>query len=122
MADQTDALAGIVNFYIDGTNYLVAGDAKYQVSGIENETLTGQDTVHGRKSKPRAGSISLSLRDTGDIRMSDIQAIVSSTIVLDLSNGKTIVGSGMWNVGEQEVDTAEGTAEIKFEGPSVVEA
>jgi len=122
MATDPNLLAGIASLSIDGTNYLIAGDAKYQVSGRKRETLVGQDKVHGYSETPRAGSISLSLRDRGDLSVAAVQAITNSTIVLELANGKTVVGRSMWNVEDQEVDTAEGKFDVKFEGVSVTEA
>jgi len=121
MADQPKALAGIVSLTIDGVTYLVAGDAKYQVSSRKRETLIGQDRVHGYSEMPRAGVISMTLRDRGDLSVTAVAAITNSTIVLGLSNGKTIVGRGMWCVGDQLVDTKEGTLDAEFEGVSVVE-
>lgn len=122
MADQPNLLAGIASLTIDGVNYLVAGDLKYQVSGRKRETLIGQDKVHGYSEVPRQGKISLSLRDRGDLSVAAVQAITNSTIVAELANGKTIVGRNMWNVEDQEVDTAEGKFDAVFEGVSVVEA
>lgn len=122
MADNPNLLAGIASLSIDGVNYLIAGDAKYQVSSRKRETLTGQDAVHGYSETPRAGKISMSLRDRGDLSVAAVAAITNSTIVLELANGKTIVGRGMWSVEDQEVDTAEGKFDAVFEGKSVVEA
>ncbi len=122
MAVQTNALAGIVSLSIDGETFLVAGDAKYQPSGFKRETLTGQDRVHGFSEMPRAGKISMTLRDRGTLSVTKVASMRDSTVVLGLANGKTIVGRNMWNVGDQEVDTKEGTVDIEFEGVSVVEA
>lgn len=122
MANDTTALAGIASLTIDGVNYLVAGDLKYQVSGRKRETLEGQDSIHGFSEKPRAGKISMSLRDSGGLTVADVQAMTNSTIVAELANGKTVVGRNMWNVGDQEVDTTEGKFDAEFEGKSVVEA
>ena len=122
MANNPNKLAGIASLTIDGVNYLVAGDLKYQVSGVKRETLTGQDSVHGFSEMPRAGKISMSLRDWADLTMADVQAMTNSTVIAELANGKTIVGRNMWNVEDQEVDTTEAKADIVFEGPSVVEA
>jgi hypothetical protein len=122
MADSPNKLAGIASLNIDGINYLVAGDLKYQVSGVTRETLVGQDSVHGYSEKRRQGKISMSLRDWGGLSMADVQAMSDVTIVAELANGKTIVGRNMWNVEDQEVDTTEAKADIVFEGKSVVEA
>lgn len=122
MANNPNLLAGIASLTIDGTNYLVAGDLKYQVSGRKRETLEGQDSIHGYSEKPRAGKISLSLRDRGDLSIAAVQAMTNVTIVAELANGKTIVGSGMWSVEDQEVDTTEAKFDAVFEGKSVQEA
>ena len=121
MANNPGRLAGIASLTIDGVQRMVAGDAKWQPSGFKRESLVGQDSVHGYSEMPRQGSISLSLRDSADLSVADIQAITNSTIVLELANGKTVVGRNMWNVEDQEVDTTEGKIDIKFEGKSVVE-
>ena len=122
MADKTNALAGIASLTIDGVNYLVAGDLKYQVSGRKRETLVGQDRVHGFSEMPRAGRISMTLRDWANLSLTDVQQMTNSTVVAELANGKTIVGRNMWSVEDQEVDTTEAKADIVFEGPYVVEA
>lgn len=122
MAANPNLLAGIASLTIDGVNYLVAGDLKYQVSGRKRETLEGQDSIHGFSEKPRAGKISLSLRDRGDLSVAAVQAMTNVTIVAELANGKTIVGSNMWSVEDQEVDTTDGKFDAVFEGKSVQEA
>ncbi len=122
MADQTNALAGIVDLTIDGVTYLVAGDAKYQVSGVTRETKKGQNrVVHGFTEEARQGKISMSLRDRADLSVAALAGMRNSTVVLGLSNGKTVVGQDMWTVGEQEVDTKEGEIPVEFEGKYVVE-
>lgn len=122
MANNPNFLAGIASLTIDGVPYLVAGDLKYQVSGRKRETLDGQDKIHGYSEKPRAGKISLSLRDRGDLSVAAVQAMTGVTIVAELANGKTIVGSNMWSVEDQEVDTTEAKFDAVFEGTSVQEA
>lgn len=122
MAIAPQRLAGIAYLTVDGVSYMLAGELAYAVSTVTRETLVGQDRVHGFGEKPHAGFISGTLRDAKGLSLAAINAMVDSTVVCELANGKTIVGAGMWTVEAQEVKTAEGTFEVKWESDSVVEA
>lgn len=121
MADNSNRLAGVCYVTIDGANYMAAGDFAYKVSGVKRETLIGQDGVHGYKETPIPGAISGTLRDSGGLSLADINGLTSATVVLELANGKTVIGRNMWTVDDQENKTSEGTVDIKLEGPSVTE-
>lgn len=122
MADQTNRLAGIAFISVDGQNYMLQADLTYRVSTVERESLIGQDTVHGYSEKPSTGMISATLRDAKNLSVASINSMTNSTVVLQLANGKTIIGRNMWTVDVQEVKTAEATLDVKWEGPSVTEA
>jgi len=81
----------------------------------------GQDGYHGVKEMPVAGSISFTARDAGDLTVYDFNRMRNATVVLQLANGKTVVGRSMACVDAQEVDTTEATFDVKFEGPLVSE-
>ena len=95
MADTTNLLAGTAHLTVDGTTYLVAGDFAYQVSRVTRETLVGMDQVHGYSEKPVAGHVSASLRDVGGVKVSTINQMTNVSIVVELANGKTIIGRNM---------------------------
>jgi len=122
LADTTNRLAGIAYLTVDGSNYTLAGDFAYSVSKVQRETLTGQDRVHGYSEKPKAGSMSGSIRDAGGLSVASFNAMTNVTVTVELANGKTIIGRNMWTVESQEVKTAEATFEVKWEGFSVEEA
>lgn len=122
MADTTNRLAGVAYLSVDGKNYMLAGDFSYSVSKVSRETLIGQDRVHGYSEKPHAGMMSGSIRDAGGLSVASFSAMTNVTVTAELANGKTIIGSNMWTVEPQEVKTAEGTFEVKWEGMSVEEA
>jgi len=122
MADNPNRLAGIATVTVDGQNYMLSGDLTYQVSTVKRETLIGQDRVHGYSETPVAGFISGTFRDAGDLTVADFNAMSNATVVVELANGKTIVGRNMWTVETQEVKTAEGTFDVRWEGFSVQEA
>jgi hypothetical protein len=115
MADP-NRLAGVCLLTVDGQSYQLQGSAKYKVSKVKRETLSGQDSVHGFKEKPEPNMISFTMRDSQGLSVASFNAMTSQTVVLQLANGKNIVGSKMWCVDVQEVDTEEGTLEVKFEG------
>jgi hypothetical protein len=121
MADNTNRLAGTAFLSVDGTTYMLSGDLAYTPSTIKRETLVGQDRVHGYSEMPSQGSISATLRDAGGLVVGDFNAMTNVTVTLELANGKTVVGRNMWTVEAQEVKTAEGTFEVKWEGVSVEE-
>jgi hypothetical protein len=121
MADNTNLLAGTAAITVNDQNYRLAAAAKYSVNTVKRETLSGMDGVHGYKETPVPGWISATLRDAGDLTVADFQSMTNETIVLELANGKTVIGSGCWAVDAQEVDVAEGTFDVKWEGPSVTE-
>ena len=118
----SNAIAGTASVTVDGNSYLLAGKGTYKVSSTANETLKGQDAVHGVKKMPDAGKISWTGRDTGAVKMQTLADADDVTVVLSLVNGKTVIGRNMWRTGEvPEVDTEEGTFDVEFESADVTE-
>jgi hypothetical protein len=122
MADTTNRLAGIAYVSVDGQSYMLEGDLTYSVSKVARETLIGQDRVHGYSEKPHAGFISGTFRDAGGLTVANFNAMTNVTVTAELANGKTVILRNGWTVDAQEVKTAEGTFEVKWESPSVEEA
>ena len=122
MADTTNRLAGIAFVQVDGTNYMLSGDLSYCVTAVSRESLAGQDRIHGYSEKPVAPYISGTFRDSGGLTVADFNAMTNVTVTADLANGKQIIGRNMWTVDVQEVKTSEGTFDVKWESPDVVEA
>lgn len=116
MAIDPNRLAGEAEVTVDGQTYMIAGDFKYSPTSVARETLVGQDQVHGYKEMPRAPFISASIRDAGGLTVAAFNAMKSVTISALLSNGKQVIGRGMWTVDAQEVDTQEAKFEVKWEG------
>jgi hypothetical protein len=108
-------LAGITSFTVDGSNIPVV-EFIWDPSPIARETMSSLSGVDGYSEKYRAPFISGKLRDSQAISISAFNALTSSTVVVQLANGKQIVGHGMWFVGELNVSGAEATFEVRFEG------
>ncbi len=121
MTDTTNRLAGTAYVTCDGITLMVAGQFKYSPSNVKRETLVGMDGVHGYKETPTPNFISLQVRDSGGTTVADFNGMTNVTVVGELANGKTIIGSGMWVVEQQEVDSTEATFDLRFEGGSVTE-
>lgn len=118
---MANLLAGTAQITVDGNSYLLEGAAKYSPSTVRRETLMGMDGYHGVKETPVPGSISFTGRDSVDLVVATFNGMRNVTVVLQLANGKTIVGRNMACVEAQEVDSTEATLDLKFEGPSVTE-
>ncbi|WP_087723406.1 phage tail tube protein [Pandoraea sp. PE-S2T-3] len=121
MAGNPNRLAGTASITVSGTNYLLVGDFEYNPSKVTRETLSGMDGVHGFSEKPRPGSISGTLRDAGSLTVADLNSMDNETVVVQLANGKTIIGRNMWTVEDQTVKSTDATLEVKWEGPQVSE-
>jgi hypothetical protein len=79
------------------------------------------DGVHGYRETPNAPYIACQLRDSGGTTVADFNNQTNVTVVAELANGKTIIGSGMWSVNTQEVNSTDATLDIRWEGGSVTE-
>jgi hypothetical protein len=116
MADTANRIAGTASLTVDGATYQLAGKFAYSVASVSRETKGGQDRIHGYKEMPKAPHISASLRDADGLSLADINAMTNVTVTAILANGKTVTGRNMWTVEDQDVDTEEGTFEVRWEG------
>lgn len=115
-------LAGTCYVSIDGVSLAIVGEGTYRPSGVKRETLTGQDRVHGYSELAGAGMMSWKGRDGNNVSIAQLNAMTNGTVVFQLANGKVIIGSGMWRVGDPiSVNTEDGSFPFDCEGPSVTE-
>jgi len=122
MGDTSNRLAGTASVTTNGVTIMVAGQFKYSPSTVKRETLTGMDRVHGYKEKPSVPYISCQVRDSGGTTVADFNDMTDVTVVAELANGKTIIGTGMWTVESQEVDSEDAVFDVRWESFSVVES
>lgn len=120
MADP-NFVAGTAYFSLDGRRLRLAGEFSWQPSTATRETLAGMDSVHGYKQKPAAGKINAKLRDAADLSITALGKAANVTITVELANGKTVSGAGMWSTEQPTVEAEEGTVDWKLEGASVTE-
>lgn len=118
MADNY--LAGTAYMAVNGRTVMLVGEFSYRVTQMNVETLKGMDGIHGPKGSPEPGMIKAKLRDRADVSMSDVANAINDTIVVELANGKTVVGRNMWRAGEPvEVDADDASYAIQWEGVDV---
>ena len=117
-----NASAGIAYITVDGASYDIAGECSYTLSSETREAMTGMNGVHGPKRTIKAGMIKIQGRNGSAVDIGALGAILSASVVLELVNGKTIIGRNMWREGEPiEVNAEDGTFPLEFAGPSVTE-
>ena len=119
---MANAQAGTAYISVDGKSIRVAAEATWKVSGEKREALSGMDGVHGYKVTPDAGFIKFQFRDASDLNVKALNDITSSTVQMELLNGKTIIARNAWRDGELlEVKADDGTCEITFASADVSE-
>ncbi|OTP79492.1 phage tail tube protein [Caballeronia sordidicola] len=121
MANTTNRIAGTAYLTADGKGYSVAGDFEYDPSSVARETLSGQSGVDGYSEKPKPGEIKATLRDMGGLSLAAINAMTDVTVVVELANGKTIIGRNMWTVEPQGAKAEDATVPVTWQGISVTE-
>src|SRR5579875_3037520 len=109
MSGSNMRLAGVVAFTINGATWNVVGDLEYSPTTVLRETIKGQSAVEGYSEMPQEGSISANLRDQGGTTVYSLNQLANATIIAQLANGKTVYGTPMWQVGEIDVNTQEGS-------------
>lgn len=113
-------LAGVTKLTIDGSSYNVIS-FNYGLSKVENSPMVSLSGVDGFKSMPTPGFIAAVIRDAASVNVGSFSTKTNSTVVLELANGKQISGSGMFITGAQDVEGAEATFSVRFDGTNVGE-
>ena len=114
---MSDARAGIASLTVNGLNLDVAGDLKCDPSSIKNDILVGQSGLQGYKTMPKAGSIEAKIRDNAGLSVTAFNGMVGATVVGIMASGKRYSGANLVQTSDNlQVDTMEGTFELKFEG------
>lgn len=115
-------IGGKFTIACDGVAYYASGVFKYGGGFDKREAVMHSAGFAGFKTSVVAPYISGELIDNDSLAISDIANMTSSTITLDLINGKQIVLRGAYSTNDNglEVDT-DGKITIKFEGQSLEE-
>ncbi len=114
-------IGGAISLKVDGDMYFAKGNFTYNIGIPRKEGVVGSDRVHGYKETPQIPFIEGEITDRQDLSLEKLQAIESSTVTLELANGKVIALSEAWYASEGTGNTEEGNIAARFEGMSAEE-
>lgn len=113
-------ISGITHLRIDGVLKSLKGECEVMYQTFTNETIVGEDEVHGYSQTPVAPSIKMNITNRGDIDFAEIMEKDEMTIQLSMNNGQTITLTGAHVEGEVTHGTKENEVSITFKGNSIV--
>ncbi|MFH5924551.1 phage tail tube protein [Roseomonas xinghualingensis] len=119
MSDTSRRIAGSAWLTIDGLGFAVTGEPGYRLSTVTRETMVSMSGVDGYREAPVAPYIKAQLRDMPGISIADFEGMTNVTVELQLNNGKTITGVGMWCTSAVEVGSGDAAFSVQFEGDYV---
>jgi hypothetical protein len=108
-------VAGITSFTVNGSMFAVT-EFSWDPGAITRETMTSLSGVDGFRETPIAPYISGKFRDAQSVNVSGFVGLTSATVVVQLANGKQVVGHNLWFVGRPGVSGADATFDFRFEG------
>lgn len=109
-------VGGVISFTIDGVPYAARGNFKVSPNRVKREGVAGQDGVHGYTEMPIVPGIEGDLTTVQGLSLTALEAIVDSTIIAQLANGKSYALTNAFTESAFEIDTAEGRFSAKFGG------
>jgi hypothetical protein len=119
MASQ--AIGGTAFLKVDGAQVQLRGNFKVMPNLTENTGVAGADGIHGYTQKYVMPAIEADISDSGGLSVTALQNITSSTITLELVNGKQYVLANAWYSGQATLDAVVGQVPVRFEGTSCME-
>ena len=108
-------LAGITKFTVNGAAFAVTEFA-WDPGSIARETMTSLSGVDGYRTMPVAPYISGKFRDAASVNVTAFTQLSNATVVVQLANGKQIVGHNLWFIGRPGVSGSDATFDFRFEG------
>src|SRR4029450_7612943 len=109
-------VGGVAFLKVDGNQYLLRGDLTVSPDMFERTGVAGQDMIHGYTETPRVPTITATLTDTGGLSMQDFQRMTAVTVTAELNNGKVYILREAWTSEARELNTAEGSMSVTWEG------
>lgn len=113
------ASVGIKRFTINGeTIQTKTGTAEYKPSGAEKTPVLDDSTgevIHTTIDR-KAGMIKVQVSTLKSADTGKLRTLEDGEIILELLDGKTVVGSGMTQTADNSVVVSDGTIEYEFMG------
>ena len=111
-------IAGVAYIKVDGKQYTLAGSMTIALARVSREGLVGLSGVAGYKETPRVPFIEVELYADENTDLEDIGNITEATVQAELADGRVGLLRDAWQAGDLELNAAEGTTTVRFEGKS----
>ena len=108
--------SGILTIFADGQAFNAMADAKYDVSEVEIEVVSGIDKHRSERHTPVTPFIEVTISDSGDLSTQALIGKRFDVVQMTLLNGKLIKINRAIVTGRLEVNAVDGTLVVKFEG------
>lgn len=82
---------------IAGKRYNTKEGSTLKLGGISREPVVGDGGLAGSQEKIESGQLDCTIIATGDVSITDVQAIKDANISFDCDNGKSFVSSDAFN-------------------------
>ncbi len=120
MANE-NRVSGVAFVKNDGKQLQIGGTITVSPTSVEREGKVGLSGVVGYSEKPRVPFIEIEVITDKDFKAKDFENITNATITAELANGRVYVLRNAWSAPAQEIDGAEGTTTVRFEGLKCIE-
>lgn len=114
-------IGGTAFLSYDGNQLTLAGDLTVSPDIIEREGKAGLSGVAGFTEMNRVPFIEGTFYTVTELSVTEIAAITNATVTAELGNGRTYVLRNAWVSGTREINAADGTVQIRFEGENCSE-
>jgi hypothetical protein len=113
---MSDRTGGVLSFVVDGQPLELEGSFSFMLQRFQRTSQQGLNGPAGHKREPSQPYIEGTCFYKSDTNVTILHNLTNITVQGDLYNGKKIVLFNADQVGEIDVDGAEGTFPIRFEG------
>lgn len=118
---MSQRFAGVAYVNVDGDPVSVRGNLTIHAATFSRTGIAGQDGVHGFSEVPTVPAIEMDLSMREGVSAEDIQALDDSTVVAETASGKVYTLRNAWKAGVFDLNTAEGSVRVRFEGMGIQE-
>lgn len=114
-------VAGIAFIKVNGVQFPLRGNFTVTPTNVERTGIAGQDGFHGYSEMPRVPSIEGDITTLPEVSIEVLQGMTNETVTAELANGKTYVLREAFTAGVREINTAEGSVRVRWEGAECYE-
>ncbi len=118
---MSNRFAGVAYVTVSGSPVPLRGNLTVHFATSVKTGLAGQDGVHGYSEMPAVPAIELDVSTTQDIALEDIDVMDDETVIVEAASGKVYTLRNAWKAGATDLNTAEGSVRIRFEGMAIAE-